>query len=1168
MPPGLAKQIPAGRKEDSDMGRKTIAAALVLALMPLGARAQFSTSGDDPASTRWMQKDDGHFRIVYPQGLDSLADVYQSLLETWRTAVTRSTGMEMRQGRSLPVVLHAHSGISNGLVTWAPKRMELYTRPTPYDPEALSWERNLTVHESRHVSQMMLGYKPVFLPLRLLMGDLLPGALSAIYPGPALLEGDAVVTETALTDMGRGRDGDFLNYYMSAFDSGDLRNWYSWRYGSWRHYAPNWYALGYMTIAGTRVFYDDPLFMDNYFSRIGRNPIRFGTMRKEMRRAAGGIRFADAWDGIVQGFRDNWEARAQASVPFTAAAPVTEVPSWYEAYEGGVWAGDRFFAVRSGLLRSAELVEVSPDGEVSSLRPFSSSTSRLAYDPMRGRLYWSETLTDARWSLSADSDIRYIQVDGGAGGAASGSGVVSDSDAVSGNGHAAADGFNSVPGSGRTAADTRIRTLTHGQRLFNPCPSPDGSLIAAVEYPVEGGTGLVIIDAANGKTVSSFRAPDGVQLTEPAWAGDRIYVSAVTDRGMGIYVHDGAAFHVALESIPAKISGLREHDGAIVFSSDRTGVGEIYSLSGGEVRQLTGTRYGAKDPAFRGDTLYFTSLVAGIPNGRGGTGEGRLLYKAESLKNDAVDFAAVYRDPVAEALSAQERELGGKSGFSPTVAATGNGSAQTGIGPGHKPETTAVPATRYRKAAHLFRFHSWVPLSVEYDSFSSSNFDYTEYMGSVGATAFFQNDLGTAYGYLSYGYSLDAGNAHRHSGHINMTYSGLYPVIELKADLGGDSALQYSRYAAVSGTEWREGLLLERQTAPLFEANLRVYVPFRFNSGGWLRGITPTLTYKTSNSKYFKGMRYYRIVTDADGYQTAELIGSSKGDNVAMNTFQASISAYAMMATASSARYPRLGIGAQAGYHVRMGLSDQLSPGWFGYMYGYLPGLFRTQGLKLSALYHHRAEATYSEKAVNVRPRGFSSSPVENYLALYSRSQLKLTADYSAQFGLGERHLVSALFHPKYLAIVPHGDLTLFSTVPYVSSGSSSSGNGGSGSGGNGSGGNGSNGGSGSGGSGSGSAAGGASSGSAAGGASSGSAAGGAGSGYTAGNSSIAAGNLYSVGADIIVGLANFLWIPYDTEVGLSLNWNGGKSYRDLTAAGLSGKTTRFTCSLIFTIDF
>jgi hypothetical protein len=613
--------------------------------------------------------------------------------------------------------------------------------------------------------------------------------------------------------------------------------------------------------------------------------------------------------------------------------------------------------------------------------------------------------------------------------------------------------------------------------------------------------------------------------------------------------------------------------------------------------------------------------VAGIPDGRGGTGEGRLLYRAESLKNEAVDFAAVYRDPVAEALSAQERQLGGIGpGTTRTGATAGgtgatktgvvagtsagsridpNSSAQSGIGidPGHSSETaqagidpkTAVPATRYRKAAHLFRFHSWVPLSMEYDSFSSSNFDYNEYMGSVGATAFFQNDLGTAYGYLSYGYSLDAGNAHRHSGHINMTYSGLYPVIELKADLGGDSALQYSRYAAISGTEWREGLLLERQTAPLFEANLRVYVPFRFNSGGWLRGITPTLTYNVSNSKYFKGMRYYRIVTDADGHQTAELIGSSKGDNVAMSTLQASVSAYAMMATASSARYPRLGIGAQAGYHVRMGLSDQLSPGWFGYMYGYLPGLFRTQGLKLSALYHHRAEATYSEKAVNVRPRGFSSSPAENYLALYSRSQLKLTADYSAQFGLGDRHLVSALFHPKYLAIVPHGDLTLFSTVPYVSSGSSSSG--GSGSGSAGSGGSGS-------GSGSAGYSGGSSSGSSAAGGSSYSSAGSgfstgfqgsvagsqgaaistkasasgtnasAGSQYTAGNSSIAAGNLYSVGADIIVGLANFLWIPYDTEVGLSLNWNGGKSYRDLTAAGLSGKTTRFTCSLIFTIDF
>ncbi len=1037
------------------MGRKTFAAALVLALVPLGARAQFSTSGEDPASIRWMQKDDGHFRLVYPEGLDSLADVYQNLLETYRTAVTRSTGMEMRQKRSLPIILHGYSGTSNGMVAWAPKRMELHTLPTPYEPEALSWERNLTVHESRHVSQMMLGYKGIFLPLRILLGDTLPGFLSGIYPGPALLEGDAVVAETALSDMGRGRDGDFLNYYMSAFDSGDFRDWYAWRYGSWRHYAPNWYALGYMTIAGTRVFYDDPLFMDNYFTRIGRNPIRFWTMRKEIRRAAGGIRFTDAWDGIVRGFQDNWEARAQAAAPFTPATPVTEIPSWYEAYNGGVWAGDRFFAVRSGLLRTASLVEISPEGKVSSLRPFSSGTSRLAYDPVRGRLYWSETITDVRWLLEGESNVRYIEVGG------------------------------SDPRSG----GTRIRTLTHGRRIFNPAPSPDGSLIAAVEYPVEGGTALVIMDADSGDVTRSFRAPDGVQLAEPAWAGDRIYVSAVTSGGMGIYVHDGSSLQVALESIPAKISGLREHEGAIVFSSDRTGVGEIYSLAGGEVRQLTGTRYGAKAPAFRGDTLYFTSLQTGIPKGKRKVGEGRLLYKAESLKNEKVDFAAVYRDPVAEALSAQERTLAG----SPAASGTA--------------QMASVPPTRYRKAAHLFRFHSWAPLSAENDNFAVSNFDYSDYTGSLGATAYFQNDLGTASGYLSYGYNLQDGNAYRHSGHFNMTYTGLYPVIELKADVGGDSARQYARYIAFNGLEWKEGLLMERQSRPMFETNLRLYVPFRFNSGGWLRGISPSLTYKVSNSKYFTGKRYYEITTDADGEQTSELIAVSDGSNILMSTLEASLSAYAMLGTPASARFPRLGIGAQAGYHTRVGMTDQISPGWFGYMYGYLPGLLRSQGIKLTALYHHRAEAVYGEKSVNVRPRGFKNSPAENFLALYSRSQLRLTADYSAQFGLGECHSISPFFHPKYMAIVPHGDITMFSTEYY-------------------------------------------------------------GTPTATGSRSLTAGNLYSAGADVIVGLANFLWIPYDTEVGLSLNWNDGKSFDALSAFNKSGKLSHFSCGLIFNIDF
>ena len=46
------------------------------------ASAQFFQTGSDPFS-RWFEMGTEHFRIIYPQGLDSLAQAYVVDLEKW-----------------------------------------------------------------------------------------------------------------------------------------------------------------------------------------------------------------------------------------------------------------------------------------------------------------------------------------------------------------------------------------------------------------------------------------------------------------------------------------------------------------------------------------------------------------------------------------------------------------------------------------------------------------------------------------------------------------------------------------------------------------------------------------------------------------------------------------------------------------------------------------------------------------------------------------------------------------------------------------------------------------------------------------------------------------------------------------------------------------------------
>ncbi|MBO5194166.1 MAG: hypothetical protein J6B62_04655, partial [Bacteroidales bacterium] len=218
------------------------------------ANAQFAVPGDNPASVRWYQIETDYYKIIYPKGLDSLARIYGRDLEGYRIPVGRTAGYApgtMTRTKT-PVVLFAFNAKSNGLVSWAPKRMELYTTPSADDAEAAAWHRHLVIHESRHVAQMQGGLSDLFRPMKYVVGEMFNGFVAGLYPRIEMLEGDAVVAETALTRSGRGRSADFMNYYMIAFDNGDFRNWEKWRFGSQRNYYLNQYAAGYLMTGGVR----------------------------------------------------------------------------------------------------------------------------------------------------------------------------------------------------------------------------------------------------------------------------------------------------------------------------------------------------------------------------------------------------------------------------------------------------------------------------------------------------------------------------------------------------------------------------------------------------------------------------------------------------------------------------------------------------------------------------------------------------------------------------------------------------------------------------------------------------------------------------------------------------------------------------------------------------
>lgn len=907
----------------------TVICSVMLTGFP--AAAQFYSLGSEPATVRWNYVETPAYRIIYPEGLDSLASVYAIRLEQAAYVAGNTAGFRPNEayGSRMPVVLHAHTAYSNGMVGWTPRRMELMTMPDPYAPDPTPWETQLAVHESRHAAQMQYTVSRPFRGWRIISGELAAGALAAIYCGPAFFEGDAVVAETALTPSGRGRTADFLEYYRTSFANGEFRNYWQWRYGSQRHYTPDYYRAGYITAAGIRTLWDSPDFTARYFRRLPEHGgVVFNNFGKTLKEVSG-KKFRAAFREICDSLSAFWAADDSLRAPFMSSSEITKAGRRYTELNGLVLTDRGISAVRSGITIPNQLVSIDCSGNVAVRGNFSSSYTGLEYSRVTGRLYWSEYAPDPRWEMRSFSNIRYIGTDG------------------------------------------RRHTLTGGRRFFHPAASANSARIAVSEYPVEGGSATVVLDACDGHEIQVFRAPEGMQVIEPVWVGDELYTTALTDGGYGIY--RARDFSCLLGPQPVKIKQPWSFGDTLMFTADLTGVNELYSLdpSDGSLTRLTSTRSGAADFTLNqaADTLYYTVLSP----------DGRTIHATpvDSLAAMPADFSRLPHYPFAEELSEGE----------PIKFQEAD------------PDSEISEPRRYSRLSHLFRFHSWMPLYVDYDAVSSLSMSSLTTAASLGATAFFQNDLGNFMGSVAYKAGYGNGSGWRHSGHLNINWSGWYPVIEAKLHFNEREALNYRETEDDKGNK---GLGYSPSGIPLLSADLNVYVPLSFSKGGWLSGIIPEVSISATNDRYWR--------TD--------------GSSGSMSRATARLRGYMMESTPASRIYPRWGIGAELGINGRPELAELLCPTFYSYLYGYVPGLWQTQGTRITAVYERLvATGAYCEPYMVTVPRGFSSTS-SSALSAYP-DRIKLTADYAMPVLPLDWAGLGPVAYVKNFELTLHGDLSL-----------------------------------------------------------------------------------------------------------------------------------------------
>ena len=789
--------------------------SLGLLLLPFLASAQFYSAGTDPARAKWCQIQAGAYTIIYPFEIGSLARRYAFLFESATPYV-----MAPLQAKtpSIPVVLHPYNMYSNGMVVWAPKRMELYTTP-PASSYAQNWEKQLVLHETRHVGQMSKLSQNFFRVAGYFIGQQSQGIAVGGYMPKWMLEGDAVLSETELSFSGRGREAAFLMPYKAYLLDSISFHWDVWRFGSYKHFIPNDYQFGYYLLSALR--YRTRLdILSGLYDTITKRPFIPFISRTAFRKITGTTRM-QSWDVATTLMRSVWDQQLIQSGTLTAYRTLTDsVPppkshprdqnrpkkpsAAYAQYESlTALAVDSIYTFYQNLTQSQSLVRIDANGQKSRIRYVGYTNSDLTGGG--GKLYWTEIVPDLRWEQESFSILRSYD-----------------------------------PGA------KKFRSLSTKSRYVHPSVSPSAQQIAVVDAAVWGVSSLHIVSADDGALCSFVPAPEGGQLQSSAWASDSLlYAAVLTDGGLGIYALDvtKGVWNNVVAPQYRTISRLFYADGLLYFSSDVDGTDNIYALDPTSNPPLpfalTRAKYGAFSPYLLHDTLYYANYTyAGLRP---------VAAHVDHLAWEQASFDTPYESPVAAELSRQ-------AGFRIDTITV--------------PERPHYIAKPYRKAQNIFRFHSWTPIYYDVDNVSALSLDKWYDVASLGATLLSQNTLSTAVTQLGYAYRDGF-----HSGHLKFIWRGWYPVIEFTGVVNDRNAGQYK--VEKSEDDKSESIYTALGNSSL-RAAANVYIPFNLRSRGWVRGLIPRVYLSYRNDQYFSPQKevfqnYWALQTGVQYYQYRQL---------------------------------------------------------------------------------------------------------------------------------------------------------------------------------------------------------------------------------------------------------------------------------------------------------
>ena len=517
--------------------------------------AQYYDTGQDPFKLKWYQINTENFQIIFPKSSEKQA---QHLANSLSTVYKRGGVTLNHNPKKIPVIIHNQSVLSNGQVAWAPKGMQIFTCP-PQDIYAQDWIDQLATHEFRHVVQIDKLNHGFTRFLYYIFGQQAIGAVIGLYVPRWFLEGDAVCTETALSNSGRGRLPSFEMELKSQVLSKGIYSYRKAVFGSYKDYVPNYYKLGYQIVANSRRKYGTQIW-SKALDNVAKHPFLVNPMPLSIKKTTGD-NYCEFYNQNLIELENFWHQQQKELIPSSFKIINKNKNNEYINYNCPIFINDSvIIAEKTSLDNIKTFISIDNKGNEKTLfTPGIKINKDLSF--AKNFIVWAEIKNDLRWSNKTYSVIKSYNI-----------------------------------------ITKKQKIVTKKTRLFSPVISPNAEKIAAVKVTDTNEYSIVIIDLKSGKTIKEIKILKNKYIITPSWNNDNETLVCVLLSNNGkciatVNTNNSTVKYLSKSSY-TEISKPVFLNNYILFSAAYSGIDNIYAIDTvtKNVFQVTSSQYGAFSP--------------------------------------------------------------------------------------------------------------------------------------------------------------------------------------------------------------------------------------------------------------------------------------------------------------------------------------------------------------------------------------------------------------------------------------------------------------------------------------------------------------------------------------------------------------------------------------------